>query len=325
MLIWPVLVSIAQAGVATQDNKDFEKQGGSESILQPNSASQNAVVDLTTLPEDKHKYECAGDYSLDSEQNAPNATTTKAKFAVKGTFPQQCKKFSDKEIKNWQQGQTTVVDLRSDDQHAEWHVPGSLNIPEYAVKTKAYLKSKPLVLIDDGLSNAALVSACKTLLATGFKNVSIVEGGARRWKQIVGPKEAKKIVDPMRLITPKQYLTVINEYQWLVVALDVDLTEVKGSFGQSNYAAYSDDGRGLSHQIDQLKRKRGNSNNYRLLVVSQDGENYSKLDGKILESQLGSIYFMNGGLEEYRNYLSMHSTMIAKVNAKPIRRNGCGI
>ena len=39
----------------------------------------------------------------------------------------------------------TLVDVRSTDDFQRLHIPGSLNIPLYAVKTKIFLKSFPMV------------------------------------------------------------------------------------------------------------------------------------------------------------------------------------
>lgn len=328
-MLWAVFALTAHADVSVKHNNAFEKREDLGDVLRANSSSPNAVIDLTKLPDESRKHECSeldanGEY-LDDGQDAPGIQKTKAKAKGLEISAKKCNKFSDQDIKNWRQDTVTVVDIRPSDQYALWSVPGSLNIPEYAVKTKSYLKSKRLVLMDDGLSNLVLESACKSLFATGFKDVSIVEGGVQRWRQLIETRRGRQAVDRMQLITPKQYLTVVNEYQWLVIALGVDPTATKSLFGRSHHLLHLESGGELSHQLDLLKQKKGSLQNYRLLVVSQKGNDYSMEDGKALKSQLDSIYFMEGGLEEYRNYLSMHSAMIAKVNAKPIRRNGCGI
>jgi len=329
IMLWAVFALTAHADVSVKDNNAFEKRENLGDVLRANSTNPNAMIDITKLPDESRKHECSGldangEY-LDDGQDAPGIQKTKAKAKGLGISAKKCNKFSDQDIKSWRQDSVTVVDIRSTDQYASWHVPGSLNIPEYAVKTKTYLKPTHLVLMDDGLSNLALMSACKSLLATGFKNVSIVEGGVQRWRQLIGTRRDRQAVDRMQLITPKQYLTVMNEYRWLVIALDVDLTATKSLFGRSHYLVHSESGGELSHQLDLLKKKNGSLQNHRLLVVNQKGNDYSKLDRHALTSQLDSVYFMEGGLEEYRSYLSMHSAMIAKVNAKPIRRNECGI
>ena len=329
MVLWVVFALTAHADVSVKGDNNFEKREDLREVLWANSSSPNAVIDLTTLPDESRKHECSGldangEY-LDDDPDAYSILQNEAKAKRLEIRAKQCKKFSDQDIKSWRQDIFTVVDIRPGDQYASWHVPGSLNIPEYAVKTKTYLKSEQLVLVDDGLSHLALVSACKSLLATGFKDVSIVEGGVQRWRQLIRKKRGRQVGDRMQLITPKQYLTVMNEYKWLVITLGVDSTATKSLFGRSHHLLHSEGAKDLSRQLELLKQKNGNLQNYRLLIVSQKGSDYSRLDNKALESQFGSVNLMEGGLEEYRNYLSMHSAMIAKVNTKPIRRKGCGI
>ncbi len=81
-----------------------------------------------------------------------------------------------------------LVDVRNSQEFKKFHIPGSMNIPLFALKTKGSLKSKPLVLINEGRSYKDLIAEGSTLSRAGF-TVSILEGGLWQWQQKKGPIE----------------------------------------------------------------------------------------------------------------------------------------
>ena len=95
--------------------------------------------------------------------------------------------------------QITIVDTRPSDAFGACHIKGSLNIPLFAIKTKSFLKHKPVVLISDPTSEHGLEAACISLKEKyGFKQVSILYGGLNGWLNaggdvIASPRERLKI------------------------------------------------------------------------------------------------------------------------------------
>jgi len=76
----------------------------------------------------------------------------------------------------------TLVDVRSIQGFERLYIPGSVNIPLYAVKTKTYLKSAPVVLVNGGFRYAELENECRRLAERGFQ-VSILDGGLPAWQR----------------------------------------------------------------------------------------------------------------------------------------------
>jgi rhodanese-related sulfurtransferase len=74
-----------------------------------------------------------------------------------------------------------LVDVRDSQAFEQVRIPGSLNIPLFAVKTKAFLKSKPLVLVDEGSHPRQLENACKQLQQAGF-DARFLFGGLNAWQ-----------------------------------------------------------------------------------------------------------------------------------------------
>ena len=74
-----------------------------------------------------------------------------------------------------------LVDVREERQFAQVRISGSLNIPLFAVKTKAFLKTKPVVLIDEGYRPHHLEETCEQLTQAGFE-AQFLFGGLNAWR-----------------------------------------------------------------------------------------------------------------------------------------------
>lgn len=81
-----------------------------------------------------------------------------------------------------------LVDVRSAEYFEKLRIPGSINLPLHAVKTKSYLKQSPIVLIDEGFSYNRLSGVCKTLNQEGF-NAKVLYGGLLAWDDFGGRLE----------------------------------------------------------------------------------------------------------------------------------------
>jgi len=80
-----------------------------------------------------------------------------------------------------QKKKSILVDVRTKEKFNSFGIPGSINIPLYAIKTKPMLRSQSVVLVNEGFSNHRLEETCKTLRKNGFA-ASILRGGLNDWK-----------------------------------------------------------------------------------------------------------------------------------------------
>ena len=74
-----------------------------------------------------------------------------------------------------------LVDVREERQFAQVRIPGSLNIPLFAVKTKSFLKTKAVVLVDEGYRPHQLEETCDQLTQAGFE-AQFLFGGLNAWR-----------------------------------------------------------------------------------------------------------------------------------------------
>jgi rhodanese-related sulfurtransferase len=74
------------------------------------------------------------------------------------------------------------VDVRRPDQFERFHIPGSINVAAHFIKTKAYLRTMNLILVNQGDALGPLLRERSRLAEDGFE-VSILAGGLAAWAQ----------------------------------------------------------------------------------------------------------------------------------------------
>ena len=79
--------------------------------------------------------------------------------------------------------EVVVVDVREPDKFSQDHLPRALNIPAFALRGRTELRSKRVVLMDEGASPDRLLEKVKELRDRGFAQVSMLRGGLVAWKQ----------------------------------------------------------------------------------------------------------------------------------------------
>ena len=81
-----------------------------------------------------------------------------------------------------------LLDVREEDPHAQEHPLFAANLPLSRIEIDAYgklpKKDIPIVTLDDGEGYAEL--AAQGLIALGYNNVSVFDGGVKAWKAAGG-------------------------------------------------------------------------------------------------------------------------------------------
>ena len=88
-------------------------------------------------------------------------------------------------------GNVQVVDSREPHEHAEGHVPGSLNIPHMATlpRAKDLAKDKPILFICKSGARSAV--AAEFAAAVGLTDLFNVEGGHDAWAKAGYPMDTE--------------------------------------------------------------------------------------------------------------------------------------
>ncbi len=76
---------------------------------------------------------------------------------------------------------TVLVDLRPASDFAQYHADRAVNLDAAALRSKLYLKPKPILLMGSGKNERERYVACGTLKRAGFKRVHVLRGGMPAW------------------------------------------------------------------------------------------------------------------------------------------------
>lgn len=178
-----------------------------------------------------------------------------------------------------------LIDLRSPKDFQRLHIPGVLNIPAHSLKTKTFLKTKHLILFNEGHSYQALETLYLSLRKVGFNKLSILEGGLNLWHKEIG-----ELVGDLRnldKITPAQFFPERNYEHWRIV--------------------------NISQQPLSSEIFNQNLNEIYLLITSERGKDYPKVQAKL--RHLSQVFYLQGGVQGYRQFLQQqHNQSLSTTN-----------
>jgi rhodanese-related sulfurtransferase len=197
----------------------------------------------------------------------------------------------------------TLVDVRSRPEFERLHIPGSVNIALYALKTKAYLKSAPVVLVNQGFHYGPLENECRRLTERGFR-ASILDGGLPAWKrkggQLVGDLFA---LEGMKAVSPQVFFLEKDYEDTLVI--DVSPTRTEASRRLIPHAGHIPVGDVSDSSAPTFRKMNAQNKNkpFRAIVIfNETGEQYEKAE--LILSRMGTeAFFLQGGIAGYQKYL----------------------
>lgn len=218
-----------------------------------------------------------------------------------------------------------LVDVRPAADFRKYHIPGSLNIALHAVRTKAFLKSKPVVLVNEGYVVGPLARTCRTINARGFK-AAILDGGLCAWKRRGGALTGDHFAQRgMQLISPQQFHQEHAFDHQMVVQFtgtpsDQGGTPVPGA----RQVALSNPTRALA-QIKAWIKGHQSKPFFSMVLMTTTGEQDNRIQRLVAQAGLAGhgIFYLPGGRQAYETYLER--TLLAQKSRKERTRrtNGC--
>ncbi len=128
-----------------------------------------------------------------------------------------------------------LLDVRDAVAFERVSLPDSQNMPLFAVKTKTWLKSRPVILVDEGFRPRELNGACKRLRQSGF-DVWFLLGGLAGWKVSGGALEGDAFVQrSLNRLSAEHWLTGCCKGCRLVIDASVFRFSRVGEFAAVNY------------------------------------------------------------------------------------------
>ncbi len=205
-----------------------------------------------------------------------------------------------------------LIDVRKEENFSTVRVPGSINIPLYAVKTKKILKDKTVILLNEGYNYDSLENECKKLQENGF-SAKILEGGLTYWRDMGGVIEGDFFAqDVLNKIPPQAFFADRDYDDWLVVNV-----EKKGdaadddSISFAAHIPYTDTNKDFATEIERMIEQRQSNGLPYLLIVDDNGENYSAIKQVLHKAKIANVYYLQGGLQEYKNFLQDQTSLLS--------------
>ncbi|HEC13220.1 MAG TPA: rhodanese-like domain-containing protein [Acidiferrobacteraceae bacterium] len=219
-----------------------------------------------------------------------------------------------------------LVDVRSTEAFAQVRIPGALNIPLYALRTKSFLKSQHIVLVDTGAAYDALAKTASRLKTAGFKTVSILDGGMNAWRRAKGPTVGNPLAQQrLMALTPQQYFTERDYDHWLMVDISSAKTQAQTKlFANTIKVPYhKDEQRFLSALKKKLAKRKAKGKTF-VVLVDEEGINNQRLAALANDLDNAQVFYLDGGLKAYGNfYQSQKTLMLAQAKGNPGPKQRC--
>jgi len=197
----------------------------------------------------------------------------------------------------------TLVDVRRKEDFERLHIPGSINIALYAVKTKTYLKSAPVVLVNDGFDYGPLEIECRRLTERGFQ-AFILDGGLPAWNRRGEPLSGDLLaLDAMASVPPQVFYREKDFDNALVV--DISPARSEASSRLMPYAKHIPVLAGSDASAAELRKliaKNKSEPFQSVLIFNETGEQYEKAEKSMRRMGI-ETFSLQGGLAGYQKYL----------------------
>lgn len=212
----------------------------------------------------------------------------------------------------------TFVDVRDPQSFERCRIPGSINIPLYSVKSKPFLASMTIILVNDGASYGPLEKECRQLRDSG-RVAWILGGGLSEWKNKKGPIQGDAL-SGMNLVAPAAYFTERGFEDWIVLyACKSRASLAHFLLPESVPVPESTDGADfISKMKAQLATLGANDHSY-ILFVNDDGKDYGNFEKLILQTGAKNTFYLQGGIAAYESFLKQQAVLLGpNANSKKV-------
>lgn len=219
-----------------------------------------------------------------------------------------------------------LIDVRSKSEFEKFRIPGSINIPLFAIKTKTFLKSKSLLLVNEGYNPDQLEQECERLKKAGF-NVRFLYGGFNAWKEqgyaLDGDVFAQSGLNRM----PAQSLFAEKENKhWIVIDISAPRDpQTSALIPQSMSIPYT-----TTHEetfmlvLEETLTPHENNPFISIVIVDEFGEQYDHIEKAVQNTDINNVFFLKGGLEGYKKFIDQQMLISqAKDNPKTLEACPC--
>jgi rhodanese-related sulfurtransferase len=199
-----------------------------------------------------------------------------------------------------QQQRVMLVDVRKKSGFEQFRIPGSLNIPLFAVKTKTFLRNTPLILVDEGYRPRQLEEACEQFTQAGFE-ARFLYGGLNAWRAHGAPLQGDRVAQKnLNRVPPQQFFAEQDEDTWLVIDVSASQrADTRALIPQAISLPYRKDDAQFVETFKKMVATRTTHPQRFVLVVDQQGARYDPLERMLQNTGVQPVFFLQGGLRAY--------------------------
>lgn len=225
-----------------------------------------------------------------------------------------------------------LVDIRHEAEFNKFKIPGSINIPLAFIKTKPFLKQKPIVIVHKGFGYEEMIKETRTLKENGF-DIKILEGGLLAWKHkggdIVGDPFSQKEINRM---PASAFFMEKDHEEWVIInacskpsetvntiipkAVHLPMPQYDEKAGQGVQPVFSD-----KNVLEQNLAVLKNNPMMSVIIFNETGNDYDQLEYNINKAFEHKVFFLEGGIEAYQRFLNFQ-TLANKPKSERIKETG---
>jgi rhodanese-related sulfurtransferase len=217
-----------------------------------------------------------------------------------------------------------LIDVRKRVEFIKFRIPDSINIPLFAIKTKAFLKSKPLVIVNEGYNYDELEQECAHLREAGFK-VWILNGGLNYWRGKGAPLEGDAFAQKtLNRMGARSFFAEKDYENWIVINVSVlEKSEVHALIPRLIFLPYENDEEKFIETLKSAMVKSRHDQFLSVLICSEKGEYYEHIERLVKKTDITNVFFLEGGLEAYKKFLEQQALIRQAKDSLGERIKGC--
>ena len=196
-------------------------------------------------------------------------------------------------------GGLTLIDVRPSLYFDDYHIPGSINMQPFVIKTRRFLKNKKIVLVDRAVSFCRPLEIRQQLLAKGFKQVLVLKGGLTAWN--------KDTVNSSLSTLQKHFLQGLLKCDWIKPSIidlrKEDAFKKRNISGSVNLPYETRDKKQIARFLDEAAKtvdnRAGREPLHPIILVDSSGRTGAALVSAFKKNQRPFTYFLEGGTREW--------------------------
>jgi rhodanese-related sulfurtransferase len=222
-----------------------------------------------------------------------------------------------------------IIDTRSAERFARMHIPRSLNLPAFAVKSRADLRERPLVLVDEGFAPGLLLEEAASLRRLGFSQVVVLDGGLAAWirqgRAVEGTESTPLAVTSLSV---SDFMRTRRSVEWRALEMKSQTSGVR----PLEFAVEVDCSEEIARVLPVLGQAVAGRQAPRILVIAPDQATCARIEARMGATNPAPIYYLTGGraaLDVYRREQKAlvqqpHQLIQIRPNrGRPVAAGGC--